>query len=363
VVGACLVYYAAIIGLWALLGTVGDRWWLATAVMYGPRWIWAAPMAVLVPAAAAFRPRFLWLLLVTAIVIIGPVMGFCVPWPSLGSAPDGFAIRVLTCNVGGGLRPADLARVIAEAGADIVALQEGHMQLLPAEAWPVGWTVQTTVASRYPIRRVEKLSRRMLGGAGFVTRFDLETPGGLVHFVNLHLQSVRNGLQPMIFSRHRPWRAASELAANIDLRARESEAASGWVSEVSDPVLIAGDFNLPVDSDIYQRCWSSYTDAFTSAGLGFGYTWFSRWHGVRIDHILAGPGWRVRRCWVGPDVGSDHRPVVADLVWVGGSRPDESAPRPGPATVARPVTETDRRPDAPSPPLPSSRIGLLSGLP
>jgi endonuclease/exonuclease/phosphatase (EEP) superfamily protein YafD len=35
--------------------------------------------------------------------------------------------------------------------------------------------------------------------------------------------------------------------------------------------------------------------------------------GVRIDHILAGHGWRCRRCWVGPNIGSAHRPVIADL--------------------------------------------------
>jgi endonuclease/exonuclease/phosphatase (EEP) superfamily protein YafD len=38
---------------------------------------------------------------------------------------------------------------------------------------------------------------------------------------------------------------------------------------------------------------------------------------VRIDHILAGPGWQAERCWVGPDVGSPHRPVIADLIWTG----------------------------------------------
>jgi endonuclease/exonuclease/phosphatase (EEP) superfamily protein YafD len=81
--------------------------------------------------------------------------------------------------------------------------------------------------------------------------------------------------------------------------------------------VIAGDFNMPTDSDIYQLYWSSYTNAFSAAGLGFGYTKFTRWHGIRIDHILAGPGWRCRRSWVGPDVGSDHRPVLAELTWVG----------------------------------------------
>ena len=53
-------------------------------------------------------------------------------------------------------------------------------------------------------------------------------------------------------------------------------------------------------------------------GLGFGATKRTRWFGVRIDHVLAGPGWTTERAWIGPDLGSDHLPMVADLRWSGG---------------------------------------------
>jgi hypothetical protein len=33
--------------------------------------------------------------------------------------------------------------------------------------------------------------------------------------------------------------------------------------------------------------------------------------------VLAGPGWKVLRAWVGPGFGGDHRPMLADLKWVG----------------------------------------------
>jgi endonuclease/exonuclease/phosphatase (EEP) superfamily protein YafD len=124
-------------------------------------------------------------------------------------------------------------------------------------------------------------------------------------------------MEAMLFTKGRLWKAAPELTAVIALREHESEVASRWVGEVPDPVLIAGDFNMPTDSGIYQRSWSAYTNAFSEAGLGFGYTKFTRRMGIRIDHVLAGRGWRCRRCWVGPDVGSDHRPVLADYDWVG----------------------------------------------
>jgi endonuclease/exonuclease/phosphatase (EEP) superfamily protein YafD len=77
-------------------------------------------------------------------------------------------------------------------------------------------------------------------------------------------------------------------------------------------MLLAGDFNTPSDSVIYREYWSPFHNAYSDAGFGWGYTYFSRRAAVRIDHQLAGSGWRCRKCWVGADVGSPHRPVIAD---------------------------------------------------
>src|SRR5262249_17737710 len=55
----------------------------------------------------------------------------------------------------------------------------------------------------------------------------------------------------------------------------------------------------------------------SQAGLGWGYTFYNNRTMTRIDHILGGAGWSCRRCWVGPDVGSEHRPVIADMEWHG----------------------------------------------
>jgi endonuclease/exonuclease/phosphatase (EEP) superfamily protein YafD len=50
------------------------------------------------------------------------------------------------------------------------------------------------------------------------------------------------------------------------------------------------------------------------AGWGYGYSKFTRWHGLRIDHVLADDNWRVANSYVADDHGGDHRPVVANLV-------------------------------------------------
>jgi endonuclease/exonuclease/phosphatase (EEP) superfamily protein YafD len=115
------------------------------------------------------------------------------------------------------------------------------------------------------------------------------------------------------------------MAVEIERRWQDSEELSQWLQQYDGPQILAGDLNLPPDSAIYRKFWAGYGNAFSSAGLGFGYTEWPRVgvlrFGIRIDHILSGPNWRPCRCWVGPGVGSDHLPLIADLVWA----PSESA--------------------------------------
>ena len=312
----CWAYFAALLALWLLLGLAGDCWWPTTLVLFGPRWVWALPLAALVPLAVGLSRRHLWVLLNASVVVVGPIMGFCVPWRrDLMDDAGAVAVRVLTCNGGGSnLRALDLITLVEQVRPDIVVLQECHELPGDRDSWRA-WQIQrrgnVCLASRFPIRAVETLEGEALGGDGLVVRYELATPAGAIDFFGLHLETPREGLEAVIYGK---WKGIPDLQANIALRRAESDAASRWVGQSRRPVLVAGDFNLPVDSVIYQQCWSWLTDTFSQAGSGFGYSKFTRWHGVRIDHILGGPGWCCRRCWVGPDVGSDHRPVIADMV-------------------------------------------------
>jgi endonuclease/exonuclease/phosphatase (EEP) superfamily protein YafD len=76
---------------------------------------------------------------------------------------------------------------------------------------------------------------------------------------------------------------------------------------------------------IFRREFGDYQDAFSVAGWGYGYTKFTRVHGVRIDHVMCDGAWQAMKCWVGPDVGSDHRPVIAKFLSVGELRFDDGA--------------------------------------
>jgi endonuclease/exonuclease/phosphatase (EEP) superfamily protein YafD len=74
---------------------------------------------------------------------------------------------------------------------------------------------------------------------------------------------------------------------------------------------------MPAESIFYRRDWLDYANAFSNAGFGYGLTMkviirgFR--YGVRIDHILMSESLTAEKCWVAPDVGSDHLPVIADI--------------------------------------------------
>jgi endonuclease/exonuclease/phosphatase (EEP) superfamily protein YafD len=314
-------YLAVALGLWALLQWA-DLWWPASVFLFAPRWLCALPLLVFVPAAWLLRRKGLLVPLgLAAAVVAGPVTGLCVPWrPLLSPAPAGPRLRVLTCNLHGSqaVEPHRLEALVQGSGVDLVALQEWPEAEATTLGTGPGWhrhaTVRLFLASRFPIRRVTDLGLDSHGPRGSVCRYDLETPAGVVHLFSLHLASPREGIAETL---HENRKGPAAVRANSARRRQQSEFVARHTAGLAGPVLLAGDFNTPPESAIFREVWGDYTDAFTAAGWGWGYTFAGSKTWVRIDHVLAGQGWHCDRCRVGPYVGSPHRPVVADLIWSG----------------------------------------------
>ena len=319
------LYALAVIGVALLLHQLSDVWWPATLVLFAPRWLWALPLLALVPMALRRRPRLLWVLAATALVLVVPVLGWVPPSPSSltgpATPPD---LRVLTYNIGGGnLIPAEIVPWLDEVAPDVALFQECNAAIEPARAALVqrGWKVEvqhgSCMVSRHPIRKVEVRDTTeiwKMGGSGIIVRYEVAAPGRVIHIVNLHLETVREGLAAVM---KRGWGGVSELELNIEQRDIESTLARAFALQTPDALVVAGDFNMPVESAIYRRYWSDFTNAFSSAGQGWGATKATRWHGIRIDHVLLGPGWVCVRAWVGPHLGMDHRPMIAEIAWRG----------------------------------------------
>lgn len=318
---SCWLYVAAGVAFWLVVRVASDRWWVATVLMFGPRWALALPLLVLIPAALAIRRRQIWVVGLGMVIVLGPVMGFRLPWRrALLKDGDGLRIRLLTCNIHRyWLNGPGLGDLIAQAKVDVVALQEWSSRHEGTAFSEGKWYTQRDgelfLASRYPIRKVKELVMEAKE-AGIAICYELQTPGGPVYMVNLHLASPHPALEALIEAEPS---AKEEIRGNIATRREESRIISEFAAGVKGPILLAGDFNMPTDSTIFQSYWSRFTDAFCSAGTGFGFTYYSRLMRTRIDHILGGSGWQCRQSWVGPALGSPHRPVLAEMEWIGAS--------------------------------------------
>jgi endonuclease/exonuclease/phosphatase (EEP) superfamily protein YafD len=322
---ACWLYLVAALSLWLFLLAQADRWWPATLVLFGPRWVALLPLVILLPAALLLRRRSLWTLAGAAMLVLFPVMGLSVPWRQVispRSEPIGPGIRVITCNAHRSLLDSTaFANLIASTRPDVVAIQEWTSKHQAAFANDPGWYVlrdgELCLVSRYPIRKVEDVGAanwKPHNIAGAAVCYELATPHGPVPFINLHLASPHRQFDGIL---GRSADAPADVEKNSDIRRAQAGAVNRAASRLGTATLIAGDFNTPAESDVFDACRGRLADAFDAAGLGLGYTYYSRWTAVRIDHVLCGPCWRPIRCWIGPEVGSPHRPLIAELEWVG----------------------------------------------
>lgn len=322
---AVLVYFYAVVvvGVALLIHWLSDVWWPATLLLYAPRWIWATPLVLLVPAALRWRRRLLWVLAATALVWLVPVAGWVPPsLRVLAGSDQPPELRVVTYNMGEGhFAPGEIVAWLDDIAPQIAVFQECAQliepvrKLLTERGWRVEVQQGSCMASRYPIRRVEARDPTAIWkmyGSGIVVRYEVETPGRVVNVINVHLATVRQGLNAILYRR---WGGVSELESNIEQRELESMLAHAFALQSTGPLVVAGDFNMPVESAIYRQHWSDLTNAFSCAGYGFGTSKETRWHGIRIDHVLLGPGWFCLRTRVGPHLGGDHRPMIADLAW------------------------------------------------
>jgi endonuclease/exonuclease/phosphatase (EEP) superfamily protein YafD len=230
----------------------------------------------------------------------------------LVAAPDGFALRVLSLNVltSNPEKQAVLEHVLA-ADADVVFLMEVDQQWLSALAplhakyahrvlHPRADNFGVALYSRIPFARGDLL---WLGDAGL--------PSIEVRLKHQGHEFVMIGTHPL------PPAGRNNAAA----RDRQLALLAEHVSLLKDPVLVVGDLNATP--------WSAGMRITTARGLGFRAAtppWTPTWRAgsifaIPIDHVLATAPLVVSQRAVGPDVGSDHRPLEIALGWAISTRP------------------------------------------
>lgn len=323
-----VLYLGILCVLWASPYWPSRLGWLANLFQMAPLWVLYFPLGFLFIIWLFVRKTGILIVnIVSFAVIFFCIMGFnvpfSVPWQKAQNAQD--QLRIMTFNLGTNVDATSLAEFIAKVEPDIIAFQEVYTDsqnalklILPQdEGWYLSFQQYLGLASRLKIRNVDVKNRSMLGGRGeMVAKYELELEGennGYINFFNVHLETPRDGLEAVIDNK---MGGVSEVRRVAELQKKESGFISEWI-ESHDAVLIAGDFNMLEISPLYKKYWSSFTNAFLKTRFGFGYTYYTSWHGVRIDRILCGEDWKVIDSQVGPDMGSEHRPVIADVEFIG----------------------------------------------
>lgn len=265
-----------------------------------------------------------WLMVVAFALLAINVYPLLSPVAKPASTASGPSLRIATSNVLSN-RP-DYQPLIdwsTRSGIDFLGQQEanrwtlrrlaplaGHFpetlpdDLLGSNPDTVAWTGWRVLDAR---RVKPGIDLPMWGWGGKPLRLALAPPGStsdtpaLIAYV-LHPTTPRSPEQ---------WQARNAYLDNI---------AENIAAEPKDtPLVVIGDFNTPPWSPVYRR-FLDKTGLIDAAGSPWPTTtrfslrfrdWFH--YGAPVDHILVSPGVAVTHFEVGPDIGSDHLPLIADI--------------------------------------------------
>jgi endonuclease/exonuclease/phosphatase family metal-dependent hydrolase len=284
------------------------------------------PVPVIVGAGVVLRAVAPLVLSVPNIVFMAITLKplWLVRWGRARPAAAPTRFRILTLNAGGNARvPAvrEVERTVERLDPDVVALQEltpetlAHLRrsLASRYAYSHGWW-PTIVFSRLPIRAGSILPFPALGSDA--QRVEIEVAGRTVVLFNVHFTRPGYELEgPFAWLR---------LVRDYDPTRRDSDAAvvQTQVGRALLACVLAGDLNATEWSHPYRLISAGLVDAFREARHGWGNTYCvsllrGRWHLriplARIDYVFHSPELVTYQARLGPDSGSEHLPVVADL--------------------------------------------------
>ena len=319
----CLLYGGLTAGYVLARLIIGERWSLvelANSLMPNP----LLPLFIAVPILLVLR-RWRWSLIYTPALILFTVQYGPLLLPNVSDAPISVPhLRVLTYNLGSVVEDVEhTADVIRAADAHIVALQE----LLS----PVALRLQRELADLYPYRALHPTDN-YARGVGLLSKYPILDDVYLDQII-LGGQQTRIALAAdttiTVLNVHPVAPAARLFGLESALRSQEISYALDRAAQVTDPLLLVGDFNTTDQTDEYARIAARYRDAFRVSGTGFGatfpnFTRFAyrlRWLPpiIRIDYVFYDANWQAISAYtLGDHGGSDHYPVLAELAFTGG---------------------------------------------
>ena len=324
--------------------TDGSWWFLAllnTFALY-----LFLPLLLVVPLCGLLRMRRLgWA--AAALSVIGLVWfgGGAVPAMPTGlernTLPQsGSALKIVVYNVRDGGRniAPDVAWLLG-TDADVIFLSElndvGEDARLDAlrRAYPyeVRGDVGQRILSRHALRAGESVVKDEPPWSGVAIKTGIELAGRQLSLYSVHMAIPKGtkehfdmGRFPFNFLPQRNFLIKVFVRYDETRRNSEVEQLLSAVRADTNPVIVAGDFNLGPYSVAYARMAAALQDSHARAGTGLGHTWptgvvsgVPQWMPplLRLDYIWHSAEFVTLGHQVAGPLGSDHLPVMAVLAW------------------------------------------------
>ncbi len=292
-------------GIFPVLGWLGGAWWFFDLFNHFQRQYAAVLILCFITLLAMRR----WKLApVAGILLLVPLFRL---WPSYFPRPmesHGTPLRIATFNVlSANTRHADTVRWIRETDPALIFLPEVD------PAWAIGLR---------PLRESHPhvIEHIVEGNFGFALYSKLPVlsheiiPCGALELPLLKAVLRGSAGDFTLLGAHPVPPASAFWAGERDIFLR---IIADETAKTEGVVIVAGDLNAtPWSHGMKPLFAAGLKDS--ARGYGAGSTWMrgNPLLAIPIDHILfRDDGVICRKRWIGPDLGSDHRPVVADLAW------------------------------------------------
>jgi endonuclease/exonuclease/phosphatase (EEP) superfamily protein YafD len=277
--------------------TVRDRVPYAATIFYAT----PPPLLVVLALFVGLRLRRLkWIRVARVVGIAGTIQFVVWGWVAFrGEQPEppDDSMRIVFWNVSrGDFGYEDVAKQIASFDADIVTMTESIGRGQAPDFW------RSSCPDYTPLPLSSGMTLLVRGDAELVEH---DRAGPVCRWRVADVSVRGQSLQV----------AVVDFTSNPILFRRPGFDALGELFERrgDGPLILAGDFNTPIDSAVAGRLRQQATNAFEQSGHGFRETWPVFLPLMKLDQLWGNRQIRWHRCRQLWSLHSDHRPVVAEF--------------------------------------------------
>lgn len=257
---------------------------------------------------ALVRSKKRWLLVSAFCIIINlaEILPWYFPAPAVAGATPGHNLRILHSNVlRGNRRYSEVISLVKAEQPDIAVFVEVNSS----------WAKQLSVLSEiFPYSSTQQESERF--GSAIYSKLPLENSSVKAFSNQRKSLSADVKFQGKVISLMLVHPTVPIKQESFINRNKQLAAIGEYAAQVKNPLIVVGDFNTTMWSPFYKNMVKTGNLRNARSGFGILPTWptFMPLAYIPIDHFLVSKEIGVLKIRTGRNVGSDHLPLITDLV-------------------------------------------------